>query len=228
MKRLGMFARLPTPGHTKTRLAAAIGDEAAAELYKAFVLDLATRCAPLADEFCVAVTPDKPGTSRWFADALPTVTNIVFQSEGGLGHRIRRFFETTIRSISDTVVLIGSDSPDLPQSIIDDAFRALQQTDVVIAPAMDGGFVLIGLRVPPHDLFDDIRWSHPATLLDTLAAARRRGHSVAMLSPWYDVDTIDNLGTLTALLTWHQQNSPSTCPHTVDCLASLKYDWSSM
>ena len=199
MNVLGMFARHPTPGKTKTRLAATSGDEAATELYAAFVEDLLRRCSGLADRFVAVVTPDKAITRDWFSKRLPQGAQLWFQPEGGLGDRIEWFFQEAIQQPGDRAVLIGSDSPDLPDAIIEGAFRELDDADVVISPAGDGGFVLIGLKAASSGLFADVHWSAATTLLDTLRAAERHQLSVQLLQPWYDVDTEENLGTLTAL-----------------------------
>lgn len=201
MNVLGMFARHPTPGKTKTRLAATIGDHAAVELYAAFVEDLLLRCGDLADGFVAAVTPEDANTRDWFSERLPNNAQLWFQPDSGLGGRIEWFFREAIQQPGYKAVLIGSDSPDMPDAIIESAFQELDGCDVVIAPANDGGFVLIGLKDPAAaaELFTDVVWSAPTTLLDTLRAARRHQLSVNLLQPWYDIDTVENLGTLMAL-----------------------------
>ncbi len=201
MNVLGMFARHPTPGKTKTRLAATIGDQAAIELYAAFVEDLLLRCGDLADSFVAAVTPEDTKTRDWFSQRLPNKAQLWFQPDLGLGERIEWFFRKAMRQPGDKAVLIGSDSPDLPGAIIESAFRELDGSDMVIAPANDGGFVLVGLKAPAPaaQLFANVAWSAPTTLLDTLRAALQHELSANLLQPWYDVDTVENLGTLMAL-----------------------------
>ncbi|MEQ9408789.1 MAG: TIGR04282 family arsenosugar biosynthesis glycosyltransferase [Fuerstiella sp.] len=213
MKTLGMFARLPVPGKTKTRLAAAVGDVAAARIYAAFVEDLLHRQGQRPESFLVAATPDDTATRNWFQQRLSSEARLEFQPNGGLGDRIAWFFSSTIRFDGDRAVLIGSDSPDIPAAIIDDAFQQLRVTDMVVSPAGDGGFVLVGLSRPPQHLFDNVAWSSPSTLLNTLAAAREQDFSVTLLQPWYDIDTVENLGTLLAL-----QQSDSSCGD--DCPAT--------
>lgn len=220
MNVLGMFARRPEPGKTKTRLAATIGDTEAAELYAAFVEDLSERCPTLADSFLLAVTPEEQGTTDWFEPRLKTNSRLAYQPSGDLGQRIDWFFREAAGQDAKHIVLIGSDSPDLPDAIIKSAFQKLQEVDVVISPATDGGYVLIGLKQPQPELFTGIRFSAPTTLHDTLAAASQQGLTVELLQPWYDIDVVENLGTLLPL----QQlkgSGAADCPATAAVLNRL-------
>jgi rSAM/selenodomain-associated transferase 1 len=217
---LGIFARLPEPGKTKTRLAAAISDQAAAQLYAAFVRDLLDRSCSLADRICVAATPESDAAATWFKRHMPAEAELRFQPQGDLGSRIRWFFETAL-SEDDRAVLIGSDSPDIPSALIQQAFSRLSESDIVIAPAFDGGFVLIGMKTLPGNCFDGIGWSTPTTLLQALDAASTHGLSVSLLPPWYDIDTVDNLPALKALLDSADPSSPDACPATSATLQQL-------
>ena len=216
---LGMFARYPEPGRTKTRLAASIGDEAAASLYTAFVCDLMARVPGLADSFVAAVTPATEQTQFWIENLLPKNGHVLFQPEGNLGERIYWFFDVC-ESAANRVVLIGSDSPDIPDEIIANAFTELDSHEVVIAPATDGGYVLIGFSVAPETLFEDVSWSSATTLQDTLLACQKRGFDVRLLQPWYDVDLEENLGTLGALQMM-DQSPAALCPATSRVLRDL-------
>ncbi|MCR9200648.1 MAG: TIGR04282 family arsenosugar biosynthesis glycosyltransferase [Planctomycetaceae bacterium] len=211
MRTLGMFARRPEPGKTKTRLAATVGNELAAALYAAFVEDLLARVPELADQFLLAVTPDSAQTRAWFERQVPEAA-ILPQPDCDLGGRIDWFFRTAAEQGGSRIVLIGSDSPDLPSGHITAAFAALQESDLVLSPASDGGYVLIGLRQPNTALFEDIPWSSAATLSATLERAAALGLATRLIAPWYDIDTIQNLGTL-----WPLQNAvghlPADRPH---------------
>lgn len=220
MNVLGMFARHPSPGQTKTRLAATLDDAAAARLYAAFLEDLLSRCCGLADRFVVAATPQNEATLNWFQQRLRSRDLLVWQPEGSLGDRIEWFFNTTVGNSGERVVLIGSDSPDLPSAIIDDAFRKLDTADVVIAPAADGGFVLIGLRIPAAGLFKEIAFSSSTTLAETVAAVRHRGHTLDLLQPWYDIDTADDLMRF-CLEQQPGEEQGEKCPRTQAALAAL-------
>ncbi len=220
MNVLGMFARHPIRGKTKTRLAATIGDDAATSLYAAFVEDLLCRCVDCAEEFIVAVTPESDACRAWFSERMNGKGDLRFQPDGDLGERIEWYFKLALQRPGDKVLLIGSDSPDLPTTLIDAAFRELDSRDMVVAPATDGGFVLIGLKSIPEKLFCNVQWSAATTLQDTLEAASTHGLSVKLLSVWYDVDTVEDLGALMAL----QQSADSQaerCPITSNVLSRI-------
>ena len=222
MNVLGMLVRRPEAGSTKTRLAATIGAAAATELYAAFVDDLLHRCPALAETFVLAATPDDQATADWFLPRLADASQLVFQPDGDLGQRMEWFFRFASAAGGRRIVLIGSDSPDLPSAWIAAAFHRLCDVDVVVGPAADGGYVLIGMRKLHVDLFRGISWSSPTTLSDTLTAAAGQGLSVDLLEPWYDIDVVRNLSTLRAL----QETADSgaaDCPVT---MAALKRNWS--
>lgn len=204
MNLLGMFAREPVAGKTKTRLAATIGNEPAAALYAAFVEDLLDRCPLLADKFVVAATPNNNIAAKWFRDRLHETSSLIFQPDGDLGQKIEWFFNESTRRGAQKTILIGSDSPDLPSETIRLAFERLSEVDMVIVPATDGGFALIGLRMSAESLFSGISWSSGKTLIDTIQQASRCQLTVGLLSPWYDIDTVQSLGTLLALQKYPQ------------------------
>lgn len=236
---LGMLARYPQPGRTKTRLAQSIGARSAAELSACFTADLIARCQLLAEHFVVAATPETPASREWFQQRLGTIGRLTFQSEGSLGRRIERLC-SEIRELvagpsfdSDLspgtgvatefalrIVLIGSDSPDLPSEYIQEAFSKLNFCDVVFSPASDGGFVLVGLSCPCGQIFNDIRWSTEDTLHDAVEAARAAGRSVQLLPEWYDVDRVEDLKKLAASLNGaaNSCNTSSLCPETAEYL----------
>ena len=213
MNLLGMFARRPEPGKTKTRLANSIGNEAAATVYAAFVEDLIRRCEKLAEPFVVAATPGDQLSTTWFQSRVADSTTVDFQPDGDLGERIEWFFQRAFRKGYKKVVLIGSDSPDLPSAVISNAFRELEDFDVVLSPAADGGYVLIGLRSFSEGMFADVEWSAATTLVDTLRAAKQRALSVRLLQLWYDIDVVENLGTFIAMQS-ENGSGAADCPAT--------------
>jgi rSAM/selenodomain-associated transferase 1 len=221
---LGLFARYPEPGKTKTRLAATIGDQAAVDLYACFVRDLVSRLGQFTDQFWIASTPDSPKANEWFQSLATTQhearPELLTQPEGDLGQRIDWFFRKAAAQNAGPAILIGTDNPDLPSSRITQAFELLNDgtADVVTVPAADGGYVLIGMAGKPGSLFDRIRWSSPFTLLDTIKAVDSAGLRLSVLPPWYDVDHVENLGTLAALQQHPGQTEAASCPLTADYL----------
>ena len=90
------------------------------------------------------------------------------------------------------MVLVGTDSPTLPLVLVEQAFQELEQADVVLGPATDGGYYLVGCgrRLPP--IFEGVAWSSSRTLTDTIARLADPSWRLALLPPWYDVDTGDD------------------------------------
>ncbi len=192
---LGIFGKRPEPGRVKTRLAAAFGAEAAAEIHEAMLFDLLDTWA---DERVLAskgrrvlvFAPDDAGP--WFDTCVPAAFALQPQTEGDLGHRMRAFFEGEFEDGAMCVVLIGSDAPTLDPSIVISAFLCLEGRDVVLGPATDGGYYLVGCRRAAPPIFDGIDWSTPDVLAQTIDHLRDTGLSLAVLPPWYDVDTPDD------------------------------------
>ncbi len=124
----------------------------------------------------------------WLAPQLPRGTRFVPQCDGDLGQRLANALRAECANGSERVYLIGGDCPGLSRDYFDEADRALSDDDVVIGPAQDGGYVLLGLKCPHEALFRDIAWSTPAVLDQTLAAARAQTLSVRLLGPLVDID----------------------------------------
>lgn len=186
-----MFAKHWQPGHVKTRLAASISDAAAAEVHKASLATLLRRFAATADCRLLAYAPAEAREA--FAELAGAAWRLEPQSEGDLGCRIETHFASAFARGATRAVLIGSDSPTLPQEFVREAFERLESADVVVGPSEDGGYYLIGLRRPIGGLFRDISWSTPRVFPDTVDRLRATGTTYALLKPWYDIDTLADL-----------------------------------
>lgn len=220
MKHLGIFLRRPIPGQTKTRLARTTGGAAAAEIYSAFLQDLIPRSAAVADRLTLAVAGAVCEAESWLPCIDASHVEVKSQPDGDLGQRIAWFFDEC-RDNAAPAVLIGSDSPDLPEAVICDAFRRLQDNDIVVGPAADGGFTLIGCRDGAAGLFSDIRWSTPHTLSDLLQNARQLNLKMHCLPLWYDIDRIDDLILFSALQESRPTSAAADCPHTRNAAGRL-------
>ncbi|HUQ72365.1 MAG TPA: TIGR04282 family arsenosugar biosynthesis glycosyltransferase [Planctomycetaceae bacterium] len=200
MRALGIFAKQPTPGAVKTRLARDIGNAAATAFYEACLNDLVERFAATADWRCVGYAPQTHEAATYFQKLVDGRYQLWPQPDGDLGRRIEAFFTATIPEADGDqpmhAVLIGSDSPTLPTTLIEAALVALERTDVVLGPAADGGYYLIGARGCPRGWLSGVRWSTPWTLADTVDAAERHGLSLSLLPVWYDIDTADDLAAM--------------------------------
>jgi hypothetical protein len=122
------------------------------------------------------------------------------QSEGDIGCRMASAFQASFEAGMNSVVLIGIDSPDLNAQLMAEAFQALHQHDLVLGPALDGGYYLIGLRRLIPELFTGIRWSTAEVLPQTLRIAQRLELAVAKLPLLSDVDRPEDLSV------WKQAN----------------------
>jgi rSAM/selenodomain-associated transferase 1 len=139
-------------------------------------------------ELSVASSDDVP----FFYDAFPELL-VRPQVRGDLGQRMAASFEQAFAAGAEAAVLTGSDVPGLNSQIVRAAFEALDASPVVIGPASDGGYYLIGMRAPGAPLFEGIEWSSERVLVQTEALAGAQGLVVARLSELHDVDTVEDL-----------------------------------
>jgi rSAM/selenodomain-associated transferase 1 len=205
-----LFAKQPAAGKVKTRLAAATSAEWAARVAEACLLDVVGRLAHVEARRVLAYAPW--GAESYFAQAVQGGYTLVHQGDGDLGQRMAAFFTEQLRGGAEAVVLLGTDSPTVPLEFIERAFQALESRNVVLGPATDGGYYLIGCarRVPP--VFEGIDWSTSRVFGQTVARLSEREWPLAILPPWYDVDTLDDwwmlrghleaLGRAGSLLEW--------------------------
>jgi uncharacterized protein len=209
---LGVFAKFWQPGCVKTRLAAELGDRAAAELARQFLQTTLDRLDGLADRHEVCFTPADRHAE--FRAAVPPEWTLSPQAEGDLGRKMEAFFERAFALGAERVVLLGSDTPSVPRENIDHALAALQRALVVLGPVADGGYYLVGARQSPPPIFHDIAWSTPAVWQQTLAtlhqAGLHEGVGYALLPPWQDVDTLEDLLALRQELAGCSEVNPLT------------------
>ena len=188
-----VFARVPALGRVKSRLAAGVGQPAALAVYREL----------LAVTNAAIVAAGVPATV-WLADtaaAVPTAEEAAewathaarCQPDGDLGARMATAFAAAFAAGAGRVAIIGTDCPGLRADHLTGAFAALATADVVLGPATDGGYYLLGLRCPQPELFANKAWSTASVLADTVADARRLGLRVALLPELRDVDTAEDL-----------------------------------
>jgi len=115
------------------------------------------------------------------------------QGNGDLGQRMHRAFEASFVAGSKATVILGTDCPGVTPDILDQAFTSLSHQDLVLGPATDGGYYLIGLRRPIAELFTGIDWGTETVLRQTLAATEKAGVEIAWLPPLSDIDTPEDL-----------------------------------
>ena len=188
------MAKYPEPGRVKTRLAAVLGDERACTLYRAFILDLADRLARLPYEVIWTYDP----ASAPFATLLPGA-RCVAQAEGDLGARMAHAVAAALAERAAPVVVLGADVPHVSAACLAEAAGVVPGR-VVIGPAEDGGYYLIGLARHAPELFVDVPWGEDRVLEATLLRARRLGLETQLLPPTFDVDEASDLQRLRAVL----------------------------
>ncbi len=219
-----VMARQPSPGSTKTRLAAVLGDEAAASVYEAFLLDTIATCRRVDARLLVSYAPDSPGAARYFRDIAPEAT-FAAQPEAPFGVRLASAMQAAFDGGCERVAIIGSDIPHMETVWLDDAFASLDDHDIALGPTQDGGYYLLALRTPEPRLFDDIDWSSGRELGQTRSRATQLGLRVQDVQETFDVD---NLADLLALRDLIQSTGADACPRTAAGLARLDLAASSL
>lgn len=187
-----VFLKRPRPGEVKTRLAAALGAEAAADLYRVLAEEALRRTAPSCGDYDRLLFFTPRHAHLEMEDWLPGETWLP-QSDGDLGGRMAHAFSESFRRGARRAVIVGSDVPSLSGDVVRAAFRALDDHDLVLGPARDGGYYLVGLARLHAALFHDIPWSAASVLTMTLERACTLGLSVRLLDPLRDVDTLEDI-----------------------------------
>lgn len=195
LKRLLMvFIKNPERGQVKTRLAIDLGDDKALEVYHKLLeqtrnVSLSVKCSK----------------QLWYAsfvdqnDEWPEVFFTKKQQEGSdLGERMKMAFETAFAEDFGKVVIIGGDCPQLDGSTLEEAFARLDDFPVVVGPANDGGYYLLGMN-RFYNLFDGIEWSTTSVLNDSIKKMRQLGLKYFKLPELIDLDTIDDYKKLSSL-----------------------------
>ena len=188
-----VMAKRPSPGRTKSRLTPPYSAGDAAALYECFlrdVLDLA-RSVPNVTPF-IAYSP--PDSEIYFQELAPDLRRVP-QIGDKLGDRLDYVLSHCLEAGFKTAAAINSDSPTLPVSYLEQAFRCLaeEQTDVVLGPCEDGGYYLIGWKEPQPALVREVEMSTRHVLQDTLALAALHNLQVSLTPTWYDIDNIEDL-----------------------------------
>ncbi len=186
---LAVFAKAPVPGRVKTRLAVEIGTRPAATLYRHLGRAVVRETAGPGYRTVVWFAP--PGARRAVRAWLDGfgVTGYRSQGAGDLGARLRRAFLRQFADGDGAVVIIGTDCPEIRGRDVVRAFDALESYDVVLGPARDGGYYLVGLRAPHPALFREIPWSTPNVMRVTRVRAATIGLRCKLLRQLRDVDS---------------------------------------
>lgn len=191
-----LFTRYPAPGRAKTRLVPALGARGAAALHRRLTEQTVACIRDLQRKRPVRLEIRYTGGRRvlfqkWLPDA-----DLAPQGPGGLGERLARSFAEAFGRGSRRVVAVGADCPALSAAILARAFEQLRGRDLVLGPAADGGYYLLGLSREAPSLFGGIPWGTATVLAATLARVREGAFSFSLLEPLADVDCLEDLAHL--------------------------------
>ncbi|MEW6008144.1 MAG: TIGR04282 family arsenosugar biosynthesis glycosyltransferase [Candidatus Omnitrophota bacterium] len=184
-----IFAKEPKKGKVKTRLQEYLTNLKCLNLYKAFLRDTLDLVKKVSCEYKILAYDSNDKTPTYLKKVAP---NYMFYKQKGddLGQRLYNAFRFANDNGASKIVIIGSDSPNLPPSSINEAFSLLGHCDLVLGPSLDGGYYLIGLKVTCFGLFKDIKWSSPTVFQETINRAKKLKLKVASLDKGYDIDDI--------------------------------------
>jgi rSAM/selenodomain-associated transferase 1 len=213
-----MFVKSPVEGSVKSRLLPAFDQTFIRQLYESFVIDLIDTLKQSGRHFRIAFTPadQEKEIARLFGNH-----DLIPQVGADLGERMKNVFDRCFSDQYATVVIIGSDIPDLPARIFIEALAVLEQKDVVIGPAADGGYYLIGFRKEAFlaSVFEGIAWSTGTVFPETMIRLNRAGKTVYQLPVWRDVDTPEDLRDLFE----RRRNTPFAASRTMVSLAAVPH-----
>ncbi|MDQ2887885.1 MAG: TIGR04282 family arsenosugar biosynthesis glycosyltransferase [Chloroflexota bacterium] len=210
-----IMARYPEAGKTKTRLARTLGAAEVARLYRAFLTDLARRFAGPHYALHWAYTPADADYQAFVQTLAPEQAQYMhsFPQQGSdFGARLLNAFQWTHDQGYQRTILIGSDSPQISGELIAQAEAALDEADLVLGPAEDGGYYLIAMR-QPHDVFSGIPMSTDVVARMTLEAAARQNLTTRLLDPLFDIDELPDLLRLAHLLEANSARAPATAAY---------------
>jgi rSAM/selenodomain-associated transferase 1 len=193
--RILVFAKRPAAGRVKTRLTPPLPPDEAASVYEACLRDVIALAARQRAQVEVWYADDAAAAS-YFETELPHLVSHA-QVNGDLGAKMKDAFERSFNDNAERVIIIGTDSPTLPETFLNTAFDDLHESDVVIGPSLDGGYYLIGCRAEAwpkaRKLFDHVAWSEPGVFRATVDRIELIGLSSRVQPGWYDIDTVEDL-----------------------------------
>jgi rSAM/selenodomain-associated transferase 1 len=179
-----IFVRNPVLGKVKTRLAASLGDQKALEIYKSLLTHTLEISKDLKEDKYIFYEDFISSQDIWPND----IYNKKLQQGNSLGDRMKDAFDLLFKKGFGKAIIIGSDCFELTPEVLNDAFNRLSTNDIVIGPATDGGYYLLGMNHFIPVLFDDKQWSSSSVYADTVSQIRRLGKTFYSLTMMNDVD----------------------------------------
>lgn len=197
---IAIICKVPAPGRSKTRLIPRLGAERAADLSRAFLIDLSATIERVgtavgARGYAVCSPAD---AAVELATFLPASFGYAVHTDPVLGAVLDAAMADLLGRGHDGAILVNGDSPTLPEAVLAEAVAALRRPGdrVVFGPALDGGYTLVGLKRREPRVFADIAWSTPTVLDQSRARAAAIALPVVETAPWYDVDDAESFGWL--------------------------------
>ncbi|MDA8433254.1 MAG: TIGR04282 family arsenosugar biosynthesis glycosyltransferase [Nitrospiraceae bacterium] len=190
---LGLIAKYPEPGLVKTRLAREVGGARAARICRLIAEMVFRRTAPEAGGYDRVIFCDAISERALFETWLPG-EKLLSQRGGDIGAIMKNALEDLFAAGAERAVIAGVDVPWLERRIVRSAFTLLGKKDVVIGPALDGGYYLIGMTTVHSALFHDIPWSAEGVFKETVRAVERLGLRYGTLETLSDVDCVEDIG----------------------------------
>lgn len=193
-KHLIIFSRYPQPGKTKTRLIPALGIEGAANLQRQMTEFTLSKVKKIQESAAISFEIRFAGGDlQLMQNWLGTELNYQLQGEGDLGKRMENSFLNAFNKGAQQVVIIGIDCPDVNAEVLAQAFEKISNCDLLLGPAVDGGYYLIGLKRAITELFINIDWGTSKVLQQTVDIAQQLSLSVGYLPTLADVDRPEDL-----------------------------------
>ncbi|MEI7636979.1 MAG: TIGR04282 family arsenosugar biosynthesis glycosyltransferase [Syntrophus sp. (in: bacteria)] len=188
-----MFVKYPEKGKVKSRLSQYLDEDMVVRLYHGFIEDLLARLSGGDYQFRIAYHPRKRKND--FSKDFGTTFSYLSQTGADLGKKMHNAFKKSFSDGFHRVVIIGSDSPDLPQQIIKEAFHSLEERDAVIGPSYDGGYYLIGFCRESFtpETFEGIEWGTDSVYKTTMHILAKAGVHVHVLPSWRDIDRPEDI-----------------------------------
>lgn len=227
---IAILCKTPEPGKSKTRLSPPLLPDQCAAMSACFIRDLTANMQSISTggELSGYAIFTPAGTEHLLRPLLPDEFGLIAQSDGDFGRRLRRGVEDILGLGHHGAIVINSDSPTLPPSIIADAAARLLEGDcMVLSGAADGGYTLIGLTHPHRRLFENIPWSTEQVHRLTEERAAEIGLRVCNVAPWYDIDDATSLKMLRRELAGQPpsfatpRHPPADAPATRDYLEAV-------
>ncbi len=208
---VAIMAKGPIAGRAKTRLIPLLGPEQAAGLYRQMLLDTVDLVAEALDgRGAISIVCPTTADQVVLQQLVPAWAQVIAHERGDLMAGLNFGLAYHTGHGCDQVILLDGDSPTLPADYLRAAFDALAEAQVVLGPTLDGGYYLIGACQPQPALFSWERLDGATVCRQTQARAEAGGARVALLSPWYDVDTAEDFDRLVDELGARADGAPRT------------------